>query len=131
MDVPGVDWGLGGGGLGDDLALTPTRSRPAHRAACRALPFGNVVAAAGLGCLGKRLSADCRPAHRAACRALPFGNLVAAAGLGCLGKRLSADCTIYADRVMPALPAILSINSTCLARAVMLIRTVRCASGLT
>src|ERR1017187_6035821 len=98
MDVPGGGWGLGGGALGDDLALTTTRSRPAHRAACRALPFGN---------------------------------LVAAAGLGCLRKRLSADCTIYADRVMPALPAIGSINSPCLARAVMLIRAVRSASGLT
>src|ERR1017187_2360952 len=98
MDVPGVDWVVGGGGLGDDLASTTTRSRPAYRAACRALPFGN---------------------------------LVAAAGLGCLGNRVSADCTINAVRVMPALPAILSINSTCLARAVMLIRTVRCASGLT
>src|ERR1039457_6798327 len=98
MDVPGVDWGLGGGGLGDDLASTTTRSRPDYRAWCRALPFGD---------------------------------LVAVAGLGCLGKRLSADCTIYADRVMPALPAIWSINSPCLARAVMLIRTVRSASGLT
>src|ERR1017187_2838791 len=98
MDVPGVDWGLGGKGLGDDLASTTTRSRPAYRAACRALPFGN---------------------------------LVAAAGLGCLGKRLSADCTIYADRVMPALPAIVSINSTCGARAGMVSRTGRCASGLT